>query len=42
MSVFGYMVGKIFGGCLFESVSTIWCSSLLEDDKAILQCKFDI
>ena len=25
------MVGNILGGCLFESVLTIWCSSLLED-----------
>ena len=24
------------GGCLFESVLTIWCSSLLEDARAIL------
>ena len=23
--------GNILGGCLFESVLTIWCSSLLED-----------
>ena len=30
------MVGNIVGGCLFESVSTIWCSSLLEDARAIL------
>ena len=29
------MVGNIFGGCLFESVLTIWCSSLLEDARAI-------
>ena len=26
------MVGNIIGGCLFESVLTIWCSSLLEDE----------
>ena len=30
------MVGNIFGGCLFENVLTIWCSSLLEDARAIL------
>ena len=30
------MVGNILGGCLFESVLTIWCSSLLEDARAIL------
>ena len=29
------MVGNILGGCLFESVLTIWCSSLLEDARAI-------
>ena len=29
-------VGNILGGCLFESVLTIWCSSLLEDARAIL------
>ena len=29
------MVGNIIGGCLFESVLTIWCSSLLEDVRAI-------
>ena len=29
------MVGNIIGGCLFESVLTIWCSSLLEDARAI-------
>ena len=28
--------GNILGGCLFESVLTIWCSSLLEDARAIL------
>ena len=33
------MVGNILGGCLFESVLTIWCSSLLEDARAIPQCK---
>ena len=27
---------QILGGCLFESVLTIWCSSLLEDARAIL------
>ena len=32
----GQMVGNILGGCLFESVLTIWCSSLLEDARAIL------
>ena len=30
------MVGKILGGCLFESVLTIWSSSLLKDVRAIL------
>ena len=30
------MVGNIFGGCLFEIVLTIWCNSVLEDDRAIL------
>ena len=30
------MVGNILGGCLFESVLTIWYSSLLEDARAIL------
>ena len=30
------MVGNVLGGCLFESVLTIWCSSLLEDARAIL------
>ena len=29
------MVGNNLGGCLFESVLTIWCSSLLEDARAI-------
>ena len=29
------MVGNILGGCLFESVLTIWCSSLLEDARAM-------
>ena len=29
-------VWKIVGGCLFERVLTICCSSLLEDAKAIL------
>ena len=35
-SALGYMVGNIIGVCLFESVLTIWCSSLLEDARAIL------
>ena len=30
------MVGNILGGCLFENVLTIWCSSLLEDARSIL------
>ena len=34
-SALGKMVGNILGGCLFESVLTIWCSSLLEDARAI-------
>ena len=29
------MVGNILCGCLFESVLTIWYSSLLEDARAI-------
>ena len=29
-------VGNILGGCVFESVLTVWCSSLLEDARAIL------
>ena len=29
------MVGNILSGCLFESVLTIWCSSLLEDARTI-------
>ena len=29
------MAGNILGGCLFESVLTIWCSSLPEDARAI-------
>ena len=33
------MVGNILGGCLFESILSIWCSSLLEDAKAILSVK---
>ena len=32
----GQMAGNILGGCLFESVLTIWYSSLLEDARAIL------
>ena len=32
----GNIIGNILGGCLFESVLTIWCSSLLEDARAIL------
>ena len=30
------MVGNILGGCLFERVLTIWCSSLLENVRAIV------
>ena len=33
------MVGNILGGCLFESVLTIWCSSLLEDARTILSVR---
>ena len=33
------MAGNILGGCLFESVLTICCSSLLEDVRAILSVK---
>ena len=36
MSALGQMVDNILGGCLFESVLTIWCSSLLEDARATL------
>ena len=32
----GQMFGNIIGGCIFESVLTIWCCSLLEDARAIL------
>ena len=35
-SALGLLVGNILGGCLFESVLTIWCSSPLEDSRAIL------
>ena len=28
------MVGNILGGCLFDGMITIRCSSLLEDDRA--------
>ena len=28
-SALGQMVGNILGGCIFESVLTIWCSALL-------------
>ena len=35
-SALGLMIGSILGGCLFESALTIWCSSLLEDARAIL------
>ena len=27
------IMGTILGRCLFESVLTIWCSSLLENDR---------
>ena len=30
------MGDNILGGCLFESVLTIWCSSLLEDARTII------
>ena len=36
------MVGNVLGGCLFESVLIIWYSSLLEDARAIFQCKINI
>ena len=36
------MVGNILGGCLFEIVLTIWCSSLLEDAISFLWSKIDI
>ena len=35
-SALGYVVANIQGVCLFESVLTIWCSSILEDARAIL------
>ena len=35
-SALGETLGNILGGCLFESVLTIWCSSLLVDARAIL------
>ena len=38
-SALGQMAGNILGGCLFESVLTIWRSSFLEDARAIFQCK---
>ena len=31
----GPMVGNTLGGCVFESVLTIWCSSLLEGARVI-------
>ena len=34
-SALGYMVWNIIGGYLFESALTIWCSSFLEDVRAI-------
>ena len=34
-SALGSMIGNIIGGCLFESLLTVWCSSLLEDATAI-------
>ena len=34
------MVGNILGGCLCESVLPIWCSSLLEDARAILSVQY--
>ena len=30
------MVGNVLGGCLFESVLTIWCSSLVKDARPVL------
>ena len=41
-SAVGQMVGNILGGCLLESVLTIWRSSLLEDARAILSVKIYI
>ena len=38
-SALGLTVGKILGECLFESVLTIWYSSLLEDAGAIVSVK---
>ena len=35
-SALGQRVGNILGGCLFESVLTVWCSSLLEEARDIL------
>ena len=36
------MSGNILGGCLFESVLTIWCSSLLEDAKEFSKLRLSI
>ena len=33
------MVGNILGVCLFKSVLTMWCSSLLENARTILLVK---
>ena len=30
-STLGHMFGNILGGCLYESVLSTWCSSLMED-----------
>ena len=39
MSALGKIAGKILGGCLLKSVLTIWCSSLLEDARAVFSVK---
>ena len=39
-SALGQMLGNILGGCLFESVLTIWCSSLLEDASVFFLFKY--
>ena len=38
----GHIVDIILGGGLLNSLSTVRCNSLREDDRAIFQCKIDI
>ena len=35
-SALGLMLRNVLGGCLLESVLTIWCRSSLEDARAIV------